>query len=181
MGTGCSARRLKLQAHQPAAWRHFAGLDQRRQPFSFVGVVRVHRIQHLERFHNPAAGRAKLAALGIESIGDIAAKDRAWLVQHFGAHYGSWLHEASHGADERPVVTHSEPVSMSRETTFDRDLHARRDKAELGAIFTRLAEQVAADLQRKGYVGKTIGIKLRYDDFKGVTRDLTLEDRKSVV
>ena len=46
----------------------------------------------------PKAG-AKLAALGIESIGDIAAKDRAWLVQHFGAHYGSWLHEASHGTD----------------------------------------------------------------------------------
>jgi DNA polymerase-4 len=54
-------------------------------------------------------------------------------------------------------------------------LHAVRDKAELGAIFTQLCEQVAADLQRKGYVGKTIGIKLRFDDFKGVTRDLTLD------
>jgi DNA polymerase-4 len=63
---------------------------------------------------------------------------------------------------------------MSRETTFDRDLHAVRDKAELGAIFTHLCEQVAADLQRQGYVGKTIGIKLRFDDFTGVTRDLTL-------
>jgi DNA polymerase IV len=50
-----------------------------------------------------------------------------------------------------------------------------RDKAELGTIFTRLCEQVAADLQRKGYVGKTIGIKLRYDNFKSVTRDQTLE------
>jgi DNA polymerase-4 len=64
---------------------------------------------------------------------------------------------------------------MSRETTFDRDLHARRDKTELGAIFTRLAEQVAHDLQRKGYVGRTIGIKLRFEDFKTVTRDMTLE------
>ena len=35
---------------------------------------------------------------------------------------------------------------------------------------------MAADLQRKGYVGKTIGIKLRYDDFKSVTRDLTVDD-----
>jgi DNA polymerase-4 len=50
------------------------------------------------------------------------------------------------------VVTESEPVSMSRETTFARDLHAVRDKAELGAIFTAGCEQVAADLQRKGYV-----------------------------
>ena len=69
----------------------------------------------------------------------------------------------------------SEPVSISRETTFERDLHAVRDKAELGALFTRLCQQVADDLARKGYVGKTIGIKLRYDDFKCVTRDLTIE------
>jgi len=48
-----------------------------------------------------------------------------------------------------------------------------RDKAELGAIFTRLCQQVAADLQRKGYAAKTIGIKLRYDDFKIATRDQT--------
>ncbi|MES2715405.1 MAG: DNA polymerase IV [Pseudomonadota bacterium] len=122
----------------------------------------------------PKAG-AKLEALGITTIGQIAERDRAWLVQQFGAHYGGWLHEASHGVDERPVVTHSEPVSMSRETTFDRDLHARRDKAELGAIFTQLAEQVAKDLQRKGYVGRTIGIKLRFEDFKTVTRDMTLD------
>jgi DNA polymerase-4 len=84
------------------------------------------------------------------------------------------MHRAAWGRDERPVVTESEPVSISRETTFDRDLHAVRDKAELGAIFTRLCEQVAADLQRKGYVGKTIGIKLRFDDFQSVTRDQTL-------
>jgi DNA polymerase-4 len=64
---------------------------------------------------------------------------------------------------------------MSRETTFERDLHAVRDKAELGEVFTRLCEQVAGDLQRKGYVGKTIGIKLRFDDFQIVTRDMTLE------
>jgi len=66
-------------------------------------------------------------------------------------------------------------VSISRETTFARDLHAVRDKAELGALFTHLCQQVAADLAGKGYVGKTIGIKLRYDDFKSVTRDQTLD------
>jgi DNA polymerase-4 len=122
----------------------------------------------------PKAG-AKLAALGLETVGQIAAQDRGWLVQHFGKSYGAWLHEASHGVDDRPVVTFSEPVSMSRETTFDRDLHAKRDKAELGAVFTQLAEQVASDLQRKGYVGRTIGIKLRFEDFKTVTRDMSIE------
>ena len=117
----------------------------------------------------------KLLAHGIRTLGDLAARDPDWLVQTFGKSYGAWLHEAAWGRDARPLVTESEPVSISRETTFDRDLHAVRDKAELGAIFTRLCEQVAADLQRKGYVGKTIGIKLRYDTFKSVTRDQTLD------
>jgi len=85
------------------------------------------------------------------------------------------MHEVAWGRDNRPVVTESEPVSMSRETTFDRDLHAVRDRAELGAIFTHLCEKLAEDLQRKGYVGKTIGIKLRYDDFKIATRDQTID------
>jgi DNA polymerase-4 len=104
----------------------------------------------------------------------LATHDQPWLQSHFGKVYGAWLYAAARGQDERPVQTESEPVSMSRETTFERDLHATHDRTELGAIFTRLCEQVAADLQRKGYVGKTIGIKLRYDNFKSVTRDITL-------
>jgi DNA polymerase-4 len=121
----------------------------------------------------PKAG-AKLERLGIATIGELAARDPEELVGHFGASYGRWLHEAAHGIDERPVVTASEPVSMSRETTFERDLHAGRDRAELSRIFTSLCERVAADLQRKGYAGRTVGIKLRFDDFRTVTRDLTL-------
>lgn len=117
---------------------------------------------------------AKLVQHDIHSIGDLAKRDRLWLMQHFGKSYGAWLHDAAHGKDERPIETASEPVSISRETTFEHDLHAVRDRDALGAIFTRLSEQVAADLQRKGYVGKTIGIKLRYDNFQSVTRDQTL-------
>jgi DNA polymerase-4 len=118
---------------------------------------------------------ARLAALGLHTIGELAAKPREWLVQQFGKSHGAWMHEAAWGRDDRPVVTESEPVSMSRETTFDRDLHAVRDKAELGALLTHLCEKVAEDLQRKGYASKTIGIKLRYDNFQIVTRDQTLE------
>ena len=117
----------------------------------------------------------KLKAHGIHTIGELAARERDWLVATFGRSYGAWLHDAAWGRDDRPVVTESEPVSMSRETTFERDLHAARDRAELGAIFTRLCEQVAADLQRKGYAGRTIGIKLTYTDFSKVTRDLTID------
>jgi DNA polymerase-4 len=121
----------------------------------------------------PKAG-AKLAALGVKTVGELAAWPRERLVEHFGRSYGAWLHDAAHGRDDRPVVTHSEPVSISRETTFERDLHAKGDRAELTAIFDRLCEQVAADLARKGYAGRTIGIKLRFDDFRTVTRDFTL-------
>ena len=116
----------------------------------------------------------KLQRLGITTIGELAQKDVDWLIDHFGQKTGAWLFDAAHGRDDRPLVTDSEPVSISRETTFERDLHAVRDKAELGAIFTRLCEQVAADLAAKGYFGKTIGIKLRFDDFKSVTRDQTV-------
>ncbi|MBO9649976.1 MAG: DNA polymerase IV [Variovorax sp.] len=126
----------------------------------------------------------KLQRHDIRTIGELAARDRDWLIANFGKATGAWMHEVAWGRDERPVVTESEPVSMSRETTFDRDLHAVRDRAELGAIFTHLCEKVAEDLQRKGYVGKTIGIKLRYDDFKIATRDQTIDhftaDAKSI-
>ncbi len=117
---------------------------------------------------------AKLATHHIHTIGELAQRDRVWLMQHFGKSYGAWLHDAAHGKDDRAIETSSEPVSISRETTFERDLHAVHDREALSAIFTRLCEQVAADLQRKGYVGKTIGIKLRYDNFQSVTRDQTL-------
>ena len=121
----------------------------------------------------PRAGE-KLAALGIATIAELASADPAFLQGNFGRSYAEWLHQASHGIDERPVVTWSEPKSISRETTFERDLHPRRDRAALTDIFTSLCSRVAADLQRKGYLGRTIGIKLRFEDFRTVTRDLTL-------
>ena len=117
---------------------------------------------------------AKLAALGIATIAELARAEAALLQAHFGRSYAGWLHEAAHGIDERPVITHSEPKSISRETTFERDLHARHDRATLSGIFTALCTRVAEDLQRKAYLGRTIGIKLRFDDFRTVTRDLTL-------
>ena len=116
----------------------------------------------------------KLAALGIQTIGELASQPQTFLLQHFGNRYSEWLYQAARGLDDRPVTTSSEPKSISRETTFERDLHVKTDRAKLSDIFTRLCVQVAGDLRRKGYVGKTIGIKLRYDDFKTLTRDLSL-------
>ncbi len=118
---------------------------------------------------------AKLEALGIRTIGELAARDPAWLAQRFGRAQGTWMHAAANGIDDRPVETSSEPVSISRETTFERDLDVRRDKAELGAILTSLCEELAEDLSRKGYASRTIGVKLRFEDFHAVTRDRTMD------
>jgi DNA polymerase-4 len=112
---------------------------------------------------------------GIATVGDLAAADAGLLQDHFGRSYSAWLMQDAQGHDERPVVIEPEPKSMSRETTFERDLHPRHDRPALSSSFTGLCVRVAEDLVRKGYVGRTVGIKLRYDDFRTVTRDLTLD------
>jgi DNA polymerase-4 len=114
---------------------------------------------------------AKLAALGIRTIGDLARQAPELLQRRFGASYGRWLHESAHGRDERAVVTFSEPKSRSRETTFQRDT---RDSREISDTLAALSRQVAEDLRARGYAGRTVGVKLRYASFKTVTRDTTL-------
>lgn len=116
----------------------------------------------------------KLAGLGIHTIGDLASAEPQMLIAHFGRATGHWLHQAAHGIDERPVVTSSEPKSLSRETTFERDLHVSQDRAQLSSVFTELCNRLSEDLLRKGYATKTIGIKVKYADFQVLTRDLTL-------
>jgi DNA polymerase-4 len=87
---------------------------------------------------------AKLAALGIETIGDVAAAEPAFLGRALRQELRRL--DARRGARPRRAAgrsTESEPESISRETTFDRDLHAVRDRGELGAIFTDLCMKLA--------------------------------------
>lgn len=116
----------------------------------------------------------KLATLGINTIGELAATDLAFLHRHFSPNYALWLAEVAQGRDDRPVLTSFEPKSISRETTFDHDLHARQDREILSRVFTDLCQRVSEDLRRKGYRGHTIGIKLRFDNFETVTRNLSI-------
>ena len=118
----------------------------------------------------------KLAGLGIRKIGELANAEPGLLRVHFGRSNAIRLHDAAHGRDNRPVATSSEPKSISREATFERDLHVREDREMLSEIFSGLCLRVAEDLRRKGYVGRTIGIKLWYEDFQTVTRDLTVRN-----
>lgn len=119
---------------------------------------------------------AKLQGLGIETIGDLANADPAVLQSTFGRTYSEWLLRAANGIDRRPVTTERDSKSMSRETTFGSDLHPKADREKLGEIFTDLCMRVSEDLKRKGYVGRTVGVKLRFQDFETVTRDYTIPD-----
>ena len=113
----------------------------------------------------------KLKALGYLTIGDIAAVPREKLRESFGESYSRHLHETSNGRDERPVVTYREPKSISAETTFEEDT---REWQVIAKVLARYAKRVADELKEKGYLCRTVGIKLRFTGFELVTRDKTL-------
>lgn len=100
--------------------------------------------------------------------------DGAFLIRHFGKSYGAWLLEAAHGRDDRPVITERDCKSISRETTFERDLHPKQDREALSKVLQDLCARLSGDLERKGCRAKTVGIKLRFENFKTLTRDVTL-------
>ena len=111
----------------------------------------------------------KLQAMGIETIGQLAQAAPDVLQDAFGLTYASWLLRVAHGQDDRPVITYSEPKSISRETTFERDLHVVRDRSELSQVLVSLCERVADDLRRKHCRGRTIGVKLRFRRSRATT------------
>jgi DNA polymerase-4 len=116
---------------------------------------------------------ARLAELGVHTIGELAAVPIETLVQHFGRAYGVFLYEAARGIDEDPIVTHWEPKQRSRETTFQEDTG---DWQTIARTIAALAREVAEELQDEGYRARTVGIKLRFADFETHTREKTLPD-----
>ncbi len=115
---------------------------------------------------------ARLRDLGVDTIGALAAVPREQLIEQFGESYGDYLHRASRGIDESPLVTHWEPRSTSRETTFEEDVG---DWQAIARTLADLAKLVTNDLKKSGYKARTIGIKIRFSDFKTHTRAKTLE------
>lgn len=111
-----------------------------------------------------------LARLGIETIGDIAAYDERDLIRRFGKH-GYDLHRRAQGIDNRPVETERETKSVSRETTFARDV---TDHDHLKHTLRELSDSVGYRLRDKGLAGTTVKLKLRWDDFTTLTRQTTL-------
>jgi len=112
-----------------------------------------------------------LKGIGIHTIGQLAALPRETLIEHFGESYGQYLCDASHGIDESPVITHWEPKSISRETTFQEDV---KNWQVIAKTLAALAKQVVADMRDDGCKAKTVSIKIRFSDFQTLTRAKTL-------
>jgi DNA polymerase-4 len=113
----------------------------------------------------------KLAQMGVATVGDLARLSQDVLVARFGDH-GKAMARRARGIDRRPVVTEHERKSVSRETTFRQDL---RDMEALKKHLWQLSQGVARRLERGGVVAGTIAIKLRYDDFETLTRQMSLD------
>ena len=110
--------------------------------------------------------------MGIKTIGELASLPLERLIEEFGQSYGSYLYEASRGIDESELVTHWEPKSISRETTFQRDM----DNWQLIAKnLVELIQDVVASMKEEGYRGRTVTVKVRFTDFKTYTRAKTLD------
>lgn len=114
---------------------------------------------------------AHLKELGIGTIGQLASVPLDKLIEMFGKSYGKYLFEASQGIDESPIITHWEPKSASRETTFQHDVG---DWQVIARTLAELTREVVKDVRESGHKGKTVTVKVRFSDFETHTRAKTL-------
>ena len=112
-----------------------------------------------------------LHALKIKTIGDLASLSLEECIKNFGQSHGNYLYRASRGIDNKPLITHWEPKSTSRETTFQRDI---TDWQEIARHLVAVTKRVVSDLHYDGYKGRTITVKIKFSDFIQQTRGKTL-------
>ncbi|HJO25796.1 MAG TPA: DNA polymerase IV [Planctomycetota bacterium] len=113
----------------------------------------------------------RLHQLGVETVGDLAQLERGEVVRRFGAS-GVWIHDLAHGIDPRRVNPHREEKSHGMERTFAEDIS---DPEELRTLLLSFCEEVGFGLRGRGLRGRTVTLKVRYSDFKTLTRTRTLE------
>ncbi len=111
----------------------------------------------------------RLQQMGIQTIGDVARRSEAELSRLFGKS-GVDLWQHARGIDDRPIETERESKSISRETTYERDI---ADAALLRQTLRELADGVGWRLRRSGLVGSTVRLKLRWSDFTTLTRQVS--------
>jgi len=115
----------------------------------------------------------RLRGAGLDTLAKLAAASPEQLAARFGARFAAALQSRARFEDDSPVTEERKVVSESRETTFDYDI---TDPAALEEVLERLTEQLCATLVRQERRGRTIGIKVRLDDFSTHTRARTLAE-----
>jgi DNA polymerase-4 len=121
----------------------------------------------VSRFHGVGpVTAAKMERLGIATGADLRAKSMDFLIDHFGSSAG-WYHEIARGEDDRPVNPNRVRKSSGSETTFDRDL---TDPKEIEAGVLRMADDVWAWCEGRQAFGRTVTVKIKYQDFRQITR-----------
>ena len=115
----------------------------------------------------------RLQRFGVRTLGELAAAEREPLASAFGARLAAELRRRACFEDDSPVTQERKVVSESRETTFDHDI---ADPVRLEQILDGLVERLCAALVEQRRCGRTIGIKIRLDDFSTHTRARTLAD-----
>ena len=115
----------------------------------------------------------RLAQLGVRTIGDLAALPEETLVHSLGDAHGRHLHALAWNRDERPVEPERVVKSIGHEETFPTDI---TDGETLGREVLRMAERVAERLRDARQAGRTVQLKLRYKDFRTITRSRTLPE-----
>jgi DNA polymerase-4 len=147
-----------------------------------AGLVVLSREEALLRFSGESPGLipgigpktvGKLEAMGVRTLAELRARDPVGLEQSFGPRQGRWLHRRAHLEDETPVTVERETKSQSAETTFDVDVS---DRTEIEAHLVQLSEELCRRLRKRELRGRTIGIKVRLDDWTNVTRSHTVEE-----
>ena len=113
-----------------------------------------------------------LVRSGIRTIGELARADTAALTAGFGVR-GEWFHRMAAGNDDRAVETEYERKSVGAETTFPRDL---ADGSELRRVLAGVAEDVSRRLRKQPATARTIVLKLRYSNFRTITRQTSLAE-----
>jgi DNA polymerase-4 len=115
----------------------------------------------------------RLERLALSTLAALAAADERLLVEHFGPNHGRDLLRRARFEHDGAVGTPRKVASESRERTFERDL---RDPAQMRTALERMARELCASLAKRERRGRTIGIKVRLDDFTTVTRARTLAE-----
>jgi DNA polymerase IV len=146
------------------------------------GLVVLSRAEALRRFAEGSPGLipgigpktvARLERMGIATLAALREQEDVALAEAFGPRTGPWLRRRAAFEDETPLSAEREIKSQSTETTFDTDVS---DPERMAASVKGLAEELCRRIADRGLAGRTIGIKVRLDDWTNVSRTQTLEE-----